>query len=194
MLCLTEHFHILAGGELVACVSCVASPDRSSTNAVGTDYKMVSEGLPAFQSASYHRLYQSSLDCCLFHCSSAMAGNQAIHVNPPNAQEHVSMNGSDWLWAAFSIQAFSLLAAFVAFVAVCIIHILDPSLLTGTNHLQRPRGTRLFHNIALVVMATSSVAYFSMASDLGATPIETEFRTEATRQIWVSSKSKSARA
>ncbi|KAI0736569.1 heat shock protein 30 [Fomitopsis betulina] len=94
-----------------------------------------------------------------------MAGNQAIHVNPPNAQEHISTNGSDWLWAAFSIQAFSFLAAFVALVA-------------------RPRGTRLFHNIALVIMATSSVAYFSMASDLGATPIETEFRNEATRQVW----------
>ena len=42
------------------------------------------------------------------------------------------MNGSDWLWAAFSIQAFSLLAAFVAFVAVCIIHIFD-CILTDEN-------------------------------------------------------------
>ena len=106
---------------MVACVGCAASSGRSSSSA---DYKMVIEGPPALQSASYHRLYQLSLGYCLLHCPSAMAGNQAIHVNPPNAQEHVSTNGSDWLWAAFSIQAFSLLAAFVAFVAVRYVHTL----------------------------------------------------------------------
>ena len=116
-----------------------------------------------------------------------MAGNQAIHVNPLNAQEHVSMNGSDWLWAAFSIQAFFLAAfKFVAFVAVTVPFTPSSiSMLTEANKTQRSRGTRLFHNIALVVMApTSSVASFSMATDLGATPIETEIRTEATRKIW----------
>ena len=51
---------------------------------------------------------------------------------------------------------------------------------------QRPRGTRLFHQLAIVILATSSLAYFSMASDLGATPISAEFRADgATRQIWV---------
>jgi bacteriorhodopsin len=55
-------------------------------------------------------------------------------------------------------------------------------------HLQRPRGTRLFHHLAIVILTTTSLAYFSMASDLGATAISTEFRGNgATRQIWVSS-------
>lgn len=52
---------------------------------------------------------------------------------------------------------------------------------------KRPRGTRLFHNIAIVILATASLAYFSMASDLGATPIQVEFNRgrPGTRQIWV---------
>lgn len=53
--------------------------------------------------------------------------------------------------------------------------------------VQRPRGTRLFHQLAIIILTTTSLAYFSMASDLGATPIATEFRADgATRQIWVS--------
>ena len=29
-------------------------------------------------------------------------GNEALEHNPPNAHYHISTNGSDWLWAAFS--------------------------------------------------------------------------------------------
>lgn len=50
---------------------------------------------------------------------------------------------------------------------------------------QRPRGARFFHDVALIILTTSAIAYFSMASNLGATPIETEFRAIGTRQIWV---------
>ena len=52
--------------------------------------------------------------------------------------------------------------------------------------VQRPRGTRLFHQIAIVVLTTGALSYFSMASDLGSTPIPVEFRGDGTRQIWVS--------
>ncbi|KAJ3478299.1 hypothetical protein NLI96_g9855 [Meripilus lineatus] len=96
-------------------------------------------------------------------------GNEALDINPPNATFNISTNGSDWLWAAFCIFAASLL----------VMVFLD---------LKRPRGARLFHQIALVVLTTASITYFSMASDLGATPIVAEFRDDgienATRQIW----------
>ncbi|KZT73037.1 heat shock protein 30 [Daedalea quercina L-15889] len=92
-------------------------------------------------------------------------GNQAVSVNPPDAQEHLSTNGSDWLWTVFSIMALSTLLAAVATI-------------------MRPRGTRLFHQLAVIVLTTASIAYFSMASDLGATPITAEFRGDETRQIW----------
>ncbi|KAH9900995.1 heat shock protein 30 [Cubamyces lactineus] len=92
-------------------------------------------------------------------------GNKALELNPPNATYHLSTHGSDWLWAAFSVFGVSLLAV-VAWT------------------FSRPRGTRLFHQIAIVVLTTGSLAYFSMASDLGATPVRVEFRGDGTRQIW----------
>lgn len=58
-------------------------------------------------------------------------------------------------------------------------------------HFTIPRGQRLFHQISIVVLTTATIAYFSMASNLGATPIATEFRhlgypIGTLRQIWVS--------
>ena len=45
-------------------------------------------------------------------------GNQATSVNPPNAEEHLSTNGSDWLWTVFSIMALSTLLAAGATIMV----------------------------------------------------------------------------
>ncbi|KAI0692124.1 heat shock protein 30 [Cerioporus squamosus] len=91
--------------------------------------------------------------------------NDALNSNPPNADYHLSTHGSDWLWAVFSLFGVSLLA------------IIGWTLVT-------PRGTRLFHQIAIVVILTGAISYFSMASDLGATPVPVEFRGNGTRQIW----------
>ncbi|EKM53781.1 uncharacterized protein PHACADRAFT_260297 [Phanerochaete carnosa HHB-10118-sp] len=92
--------------------------------------------------------------------------NDALGSNPPDAQEHISVNASDWLWAAFS------------FITVC-------TLVMAVFTLIRPRGRRVFHQIAFMIMLTTSVAYFSMASDLGSTPVLTEFRPpNVTRQVW----------
>lgn len=35
--------------------------------------------------------------------------NDALDSNPPDAAVHISTNASDWLWAAFSLVALSLL-------------------------------------------------------------------------------------
>ncbi|KAI0341715.1 family A G protein-coupled receptor-like protein [Trametopsis cervina] len=95
-----------------------------------------------------------------------MAGS-SLDQNPPNADRHLTAGGSDWLWAVFAIMALSTLGM-VAY--------------TWT----RPRGTRLFHNLATIILATSAVTYFSMASDLGATPVRAEFSRGTTfnRQIF----------
>ena len=37
--------------------------------------------------------------------------NDALHTNPPDAQEHISVGASDWLWAAFAFISVTLLAA-----------------------------------------------------------------------------------
>jgi len=91
--------------------------------------------------------------------------SNAVNINPPNAEIHISASGSDFLWAMFAVFAFTLLCT----IAVDFL---------------RPKGTRLFHQIAVIILTTSSIAYFSMASDLGATAIETEFRRQGTRQVW----------
>ena len=111
-------------------------------------------------------------------------GNHALDLNPPTADYHLSTNGSDWLWAAFSIIALSLLGMTVLDFMVSI---LSKPLGMGDayRNLQRPRGTRLFHQLAIIVLSTMSISYFSMASDLGSTPIPVEFRGEGTRQIYV---------
>ncbi|RDX43354.1 family A G protein-coupled receptor-like protein [Lentinus brumalis] len=91
--------------------------------------------------------------------------NDALDSNPPNADYHLSNHGSDWLWAVFALFGLSLLAVI------------------GWTLATR-RGTRLFHQIAIVVLLTGAISYFSMASDLGATPVPVEFRGNGTRQIW----------
>lgn len=113
----------------------------------------------------------------------------SIDTNPPNADLHISNHGTDWLWAVFAVMAFSMLGMFAwsytasppSFVSVPYPH--------SIVLVQRPRGTRFFHNIALIILTTSAIAYFSMASNLGATPIDTEFRRDGSRQIWVCSLS-----
>ncbi|OSC98327.1 family A G protein-coupled receptor-like protein [Trametes coccinea BRFM310] len=92
-------------------------------------------------------------------------GNDALNSNPPNATYNLSTHGSDWLWAVFSLFGLSLL-------------------IVAAWTFTRPRGTRLFHQVAIVVLTTGALSYFSMASDLGATPIPVEFRGDGTRQIW----------
>ncbi|KAI0797930.1 heat shock protein 30 [Abortiporus biennis] len=95
-------------------------------------------------------------------------GNEALNNNPPTADINITTHGSDWLWAAFCIFATSL------FVMVVL-------------NFMRARGSRLFHQIAIIVLTTSSIAYFSMASDLGAAPVEIEMREDfpdQTRQVW----------
>ncbi|KAF7789761.1 hypothetical protein EIP86_000707 [Pleurotus ostreatoroseus] len=94
-----------------------------------------------------------------------LVARTSLDHNPPNADIHVSTHGTDWLWAVFAIEAVSMLGMF------------------GLTFM-RPRGTRFFHNIALIMLTVSTIAYFAMASDLGATPIQTEFRAQGTRQIW----------
>ena len=53
------------------------------------------------------------------------------------------------------------------------------------------QGQRVFHYIAFAILATASVAYFCLASDLGSTPIQVEFIRDyagsairPTRSIW----------
>ncbi|GAK68506.1 family A G protein-coupled receptor-like protein [Moesziomyces antarcticus] len=102
------------------------------------------------------------------------AGNRALRTNPPNADIHLGRWGSDWGYVMFCVMAASLIG-----------------LLIWSTKLARNRRT--FHYLFIPVLAISSVAWYSMASDLGATPVPVQFRHNSplgpgsrypTRQIW----------
>ncbi|GAC93584.1 hypothetical protein PHSY_001149 [Pseudozyma hubeiensis SY62] len=102
------------------------------------------------------------------------AGNMALSSNPTVADIDITTHGSDWLWAVFSVMA-------------------TTGLLTMVWSLKVSRGERAFHYLSAAILATASVAYFSMASDLGATPVRVEFNNygpalvdgqRPTRSIW----------
>ncbi|GAA5994770.1 hypothetical protein JCM5350_007988 [Sporobolomyces pararoseus] len=95
------------------------------------------------------------------------AGNNALSENPTVANIDITTHASDWLWAVFSIM---LLSALVLF---------------GLS-FTRPIGQRAFHELAAAICFTASVAYFAMASDLGATPVQVEYiRGGSLGQNWV---------
>ena len=100
----------------------------------------------------------------------------SIAINPLNSGIDINTQGTDWLWAAFAMFCVMDLAAIVWSFMV-------------------PTGQRIFHHLAVVILTVTAISYFSMASDLGATPIPIEFvRNSAyagaqyvgeTRAIWV---------
>ncbi|OCF33932.1 hypothetical protein I317_07818 [Kwoniella heveanensis CBS 569] len=97
--------------------------------------------------------------------------NDAINVNPPNgAVQHITSHGSDWLWAVFAIMTVSDIIVFFW-------------------QFRLPRGQRVFHQLAMFILTTAAIAYFAMASDLGFTPVATEFghmgyAAGTARQLW----------
>jgi len=74
--------------------------------------------------------------------------NDAILVNPPQGDQYLSRNGSNWLWAAFAVFALSFLVVFI---------------LTWTARA----GEKIFHYLFAIALLSGTIAYFAMASDLG---------------------------
>jgi bacteriorhodopsin len=62
------------------------------------------------------------------------AANDALTLNPPNADAHITVRGSDWLWAAFSV----LLASAIGMTVLALFQPCE-------NILPRGRRTFLFH-------------------------------------------------
>lgn len=100
------------------------------------------------------------------------AGNEALAVNPTVATIDITTAASDFLWMVFSVMAATTIG--VGIWAQF-----------GVKH-----GQRSFHHLSMMITGTASVAYFCMASDLGAVAIPVEFvrgtynANPVTRSIW----------
>ncbi|KZV75093.1 family A G protein-coupled receptor-like protein [Peniophora sp. CONT] len=91
----------------------------------------------------------------------------SIHTNPNNAAIAQTRGSSDWLWAVFA----ALLLTDLAVIAF---------------HFKVRGHSREIYELAIIILSTATLAYFSMASNLGSTPIAPEFHglNGATRAIW----------
>ncbi|TVY28484.1 Protein FDD123 [Lachnellula hyalina] len=91
--------------------------------------------------------------------------NDALKINPPVGGHHFTVSGSDWLWTVTAIYLFALL------------------LVVGHSYVARS-GEKIFHYLFTISLFVGAVAYFTMASDLGSTPIATSTGDSGTRQIF----------
>jgi len=93
-------------------------------------------------------------------------GNDALTVNAPTgADDALTVNGSDWLWAVTAIYLFVTLAV------VC------------HSYFTRA-GEKIFHYLFTISLLTGTVAYFTMASDLGWVAIVQSTGLIGTRQVY----------
>lgn len=93
--------------------------------------------------------------------------NDALKINPPVGTHHLTVSGSDWLWA------------------VCALYILSMLLVVTHAYFARS-GERIFHYLFTISLLTGSIAYFTMASDLGnvAVQVADTLSSPGTRQIF----------
>jgi bacteriorhodopsin len=70
-------------------------------------------------------------------------GNDALQANPfNNVDITINTKGSDWLWAVFAVMLFT-------------------DLLFMGWMFTLPKGRRAFHHLAILILTTASIAYFT---------------------------------
>lgn len=82
--------------------------------------------------------------------------NDALDVNTPTADAHLTSHGSNWAWAVFAIM----LASTLGVLAWA---------------LKKRPGRRAFHFLAVATLATASIMWFVQAANLGHSPVAVEF-------------------
>ncbi|CCG81813.1 Opsin-1 [Taphrina deformans PYCC 5710] len=96
--------------------------------------------------------------------------NTAVATNYRGPTNSIVINeaGSDWYWAVFSVMAAS-------------------AIVFSVMAAMTPRGERVFHYLTIAIVSVASVAYFTMAADLGSVAIISEFANYSslpTRQVF----------
>lgn len=93
--------------------------------------------------------------------------NQALSTNrnvSPQANLAITTHGSDWYYAVCAIMGVS-------------------TLLIAAAAFRKPRTHRLFHYITAGITLVACIAYFTMGSNLGQTPIQAEFVRRSSSQV-----------
>jgi len=114
-------------------------------------------------------------------------GNDALKVNRPDANRHLTTNGSNWLWAVTAVFALTLLGwlawTLMRYKAKISAHNskhgdkIDPQrdpqidaqrTAVAVNPLYRER---IFHYLWSLAAFIGFISYFTMAANLGNTPV-----------------------
>jgi len=91
--------------------------------------------------------------------------NDALKINPPIGDISLTTGGSDWLWAVTALYLFLFL------------------IVVGLTYFAK-NGEKILHYLFTISLFVGGIAYFTMASDLGSTPIVTSTNEAGTRQIF----------
>ena len=97
-----------------------------------------------------------------------MSGNHALDANSGvsrHANIEITSHGSDFYFTVCAIMG----------AATVVLFLLS---------LSKPPSHRLFHHLLAASTFISCIAYFAMGSNLGQTPVTTEFRRSGTREVF----------
>jgi bacteriorhodopsin len=86
----------------------------------------------------------------------ALTANPDVFLYPNTSQINITTHGSDWYWAVTAVMALS-------------------SIIFMGLSFKVPRQKRIFHYITAAITLVASIAYFTMASNLGYAAINVEF-------------------
>jgi len=129
-------------------------------------------------------------------------GNDALNVNRPNADRNLSVHGSDWLWAVTALMGLT----FLSWLTWTLSRNKQPPPASrntrndnhdgphdGNHRLPAAYGStlrleRVFHYLFTIAAFIGFISYFTMASDLGNTPVRQYMNhgsnPQLTRQIF----------
>ena len=100
--------------------------------------------------------------------------NNALKTNPPNADKFPSVHGSDWLWVVTALMGIAFLAWLIW---TLLLNKHAESATTGTTQTESGQHSSpvsrecIFHYLFTIAAFTGFISYFTMASDLGSTPV-----------------------
>jgi bacteriorhodopsin len=91
--------------------------------------------------------------------------NDALQINPPVGDFTLTTGVSDWLWAVTALYLFLLLVV------------------VGLAYSAK-NGEKILHYLFTISLFVGGISYFTIASDLGSTPVPTSTNDSGTRQIF----------